>query len=383
MNILFISYSFTPHEGGVQRVTDILTKEFQKRGHNVYYLCGRTENEGKCINIAAPVYYMDKTLDQAFDNRSIDLYVEYLKELNINIIIDQYPIRSKSDFFLKKADENILKISCYHGMPFGFISDKLKALTQCTFALKRIPLQIYWKLLDLFYAYRFFCITKYSDKLCLLSNYYIEDVLEKVPCIDQKKLCAIGNPNTFSLTNSICWEEKDNIILFVGRISDDVKNLWDFIHVWELASEDLPLWRVEIIGDDKKCDAYKLYIKEKNILRISFKGVQTDIASYYRKAKIVCVTSRHEGWSMVITEGMSYGCIPCVYTTYGAVYNLIDNNENGILCEPYNVNNMANKIIALASDENTMRRLSMNCQIKVKQFNVENIADQWEKLFVK
>ena len=119
------------------------------------------------------------------------------------------------------------------------------------------------------------------------------------------------------------------------------------------------------------------------ILRISFKGVQTDIASYYRKAKIVCVTSRHEGWPMVITEGMSYGCIPCVYTTYGAVYNLIDNNENGILCEPYNVNNMANKIIALASDENTMRRLSMNCQIKVKQFNVENIADQWEKLFVK
>lgn len=39
MNILFVYPTiFNPIRGGVERVTDLLAKEFKNRGHNVFYL---------------------------------------------------------------------------------------------------------------------------------------------------------------------------------------------------------------------------------------------------------------------------------------------------------------------------------------------------------
>ena len=39
MNILFLFHcEINPNRGGVQRVTDVLAKEFKQRGHNVVFL---------------------------------------------------------------------------------------------------------------------------------------------------------------------------------------------------------------------------------------------------------------------------------------------------------------------------------------------------------
>ena len=50
MNILFVSDSpFNPILGGLERVTDVLARELQNRGHTINYLCGKIKPDKKCL----------------------------------------------------------------------------------------------------------------------------------------------------------------------------------------------------------------------------------------------------------------------------------------------------------------------------------------------
>ena len=55
MNILFISpIPIIPYFGGIERVTDILSRELQRRGHCVVFLCYRDKNVLSHNKFAAP-----------------------------------------------------------------------------------------------------------------------------------------------------------------------------------------------------------------------------------------------------------------------------------------------------------------------------------------
>lgn len=199
--------------------------------------------------------------------------------------------------------------------------------------------------------------------------------------ITQGKLISFGNPNSFDIPQNVDVFSKQNLVIFVGRIDMFVKNLKDFIKMWRIISEKNKEWRATIVGDGQDLDYLKKYSRENNIQRLEFVGNQTDVISYYKKAKFVCLTSVFEGWSMVLTEGMSYGCIPCVYGTYGAAYDIVDNNKCGFVTTPFSPEEMAEKIQSLIEDENLRQKFAFNAIEKVKMFTVEKIADKWEELF--
>ena len=56
-NILFVFHNpFDPSFGGTERVTDLLSKEFIKRGHNVFYLS--TRNKESEYKFPCTQYYL-------------------------------------------------------------------------------------------------------------------------------------------------------------------------------------------------------------------------------------------------------------------------------------------------------------------------------------
>ena len=60
MSILFIAYfQMEPSVGGIQRVTDILTNELIRRGHNVNYLSLQLGPTSPDLTTSAPQYYIN------------------------------------------------------------------------------------------------------------------------------------------------------------------------------------------------------------------------------------------------------------------------------------------------------------------------------------
>lgn len=373
MNILFFAYTF---DGGVGRVTDILAKELQKRGHSIYYLCGCEMIQ----NTDFKTFYLNGKATDPINNEELKKYRSILCQLNINVIINQYPLHKRGDILFRNTPSTIKKIAFYHGKPLQYIKYNLSSIH--IHSIKDVKNLLYWSKRFLIEKHRFQEIGKVSDIFCCLSYSFIEIIRPLLRLADQQKLKAIGNPNTFSIqeTTHYSLSNKENIILFIGRINDPVKNLKGFIEVWKLLWEKNPTWRVLIVGDDSRCESLKISLAKQRINNIEFTGKLQNVADIYKRAKIICITSHSEGWPMVLTEGMSYGCVPCVYATFESANEIITQQEDGILIPPYQTKTMADSIQYLINHPSILRQMAINARSHIKKFDVTHIVDKWESI---
>ncbi|WP_165153814.1 glycosyltransferase [Parabacteroides sp. ZJ-118] len=378
MNILFvIPGSFSPSLGGVERVTDLLAREFLQRNHKVYFLC--TYSGLDHSNSAVDVFCLSRAQESVFSDRSVCEYQKILEDNKIKIVINQKPLCEDGLFILENTPSSVKVVSVYHSKPFGDYLAKL-------IIWKRKG--IMGKFVSLFYRYKiqqtkhiFRKIIDKSDCLCLLSGSYIKELGRFLDLEDCKKLRAINNPNIFDHgKNSLCYSAKENVLLFVGRLAFFQKNTLEFIKVWEIVSKNNPSWRAEIVGNDTGCQKEHDYVEKNRIKRCEFVGYVQDVSSYYEKASVICMTSHYEGWPMVLIEAMSRGCVPVVYKTFSAIHDIIT-DTNGILIEPYDINSMARGIQYLIDNPHVRSRMAVSAVDSQRKFDVSSIADEWEKLF--
>lgn len=121
-------------------------------------------------------------------------------------------------------------------------------------------------------------------------------------------------------------------------------------------------------------------MKRNNVQNIELIGRQDNVEDYYARAKFVVVTSWSESWCMSITEGMVFGCVPCVFGTYETVFDMITDGESGIITKPTE-KDMAERLQYYVDNETQREQLSRNAIEMVKHFDVSIIANQWLDLF--
>jgi glycosyltransferase involved in cell wall biosynthesis len=197
-------------------------------------------------------------------------------------------------------------------------------------------------------------------------------------CAD--KIIAISNP-----IESVTVDEhpKEKYVLFVGRLYREAKRPDRIIAVWKQIYRQVPQWKLIIVGDGPLRAELEAYCSKNNIENISFVG-QTDPTIYYQKAAIICVTSTCEGFSLVLGEALANGVVPIAFDSYGAVHDLISNNETGLLVKPYSTRKYADALSHLLKDETLLNRLRNNITHDFsffQKFSMERIVSQWLDLF--
>lgn len=391
MNILFLfARPIIPHMGGVQRVTHMLAEEMLCRGYNVVFLSTgydyRTGNNENDVNatIAKQYFLISKNNKDVITKE----YQDILKEENIDIVINQMP-HCDTDYLLSITPKEIRKISCIHIQPFNtqtYPEELLKYTKGKTWKEKLyisfcrlFPNYYKKKTRDVEHARLKNALTV-SDYLCLLSEHYIPRVLKYMPQADEKKLIAVNNPaEVIDFDIKECKKEK--IILWVGRVTNNPKNIPAFIDVWNIMSKKNTDWKAIIIGDGPDLEYNKEYAKKRNVERLEFAGRQQNVAQFYNKAAFSGITSISEGWGMTIVEAMSYGCVPFVYDTYESLHNIIDDNKNGIIVKPFNKEEMIQRIQEIIDNKDKYVAVQQNAIEKVKTFSIEKIVDKWEEIF--
>lgn len=123
----------------------------------------------------------------------------------------------------------------------------------------------------------------------------------------------------------IPFNDRENIILTVGRLGTEPKASEILIDAFRLAKSNIPNWKLYMIGPLE--DWFKEYTEEwfnrypEMRDSIIFTGNITDrsiVSEYYKRAKIFVLPSRHEGFSLTLTEAGSNGDfiigtkIPCI-----------------------------------------------------------------------
>lgn len=95
-----------------------------------------------------------------------------------------------------------------------------------------------------------------------------------------------------------------------------------------------------------------------------------------RKAAVVVAASRYEVFPYVLLEAFRQGC-PVVATRVGGIPEIVQDERNGLLAEPGNAEDLAEKIVRLLKDRELAGRLGRQAREDCEErFNLEKIARQ-------
>ena len=144
------------------------------------------------------------------------------------------------------------------------------------------------------------------------------------------------------------FEQKENIILTVGRIGVTQKQNHILLEAFAKVAGDLPDWNVRLVGgiDDKfKPYIEKFFATNPNLRgRVTFTGLITDKATLldeYKRAKIFCLTSNFEGGTPnVVAEALFNGCFT-IASSFDAAGDMIDDGRCGRVFPIGNVDALA------------------------------------------
>lgn len=189
-----------------------------------------------------------------------------------------------------------------------------------------------------------------------------------------KNMDVIPNPLSFNPEISSNLENK--IVICVGKISYQ-KGQDVLIKAWEKVHNNHPDWQLHLYGKEN------LSILDTNNLsmNIQYFPPAKDIEDKYLESSIYVMSSRFEGFGMVLIEAMACG-VPCVSfdCDYGPS-DIIQDNEDGFIVDNGNINELSNHLIYLIQDANLRKAYGSKAKINAQRFAIGNIANQWDNLF--
>ncbi|MCF2674457.1 glycosyltransferase family 4 protein [Fusobacterium varium] len=233
--------------------------------------------------------------------------------------------------FLKKFFKNIDLISCETKECF----DEIKENGLCNFDI--------------------------SDKLIYIQNGFDEDYLTE---------------NNIKVKK---FEEKENMMITVGRIGTEQKNNEMLLNV--ISKIDLKDWKIYIIGP--YTEEFKKYYddfiksnpakKDKVILvgNIEDKNLLYD---YYNRAKVFLLTSRWEGFAIVYPEALRFGNY-IITTDVGGAKDITNNGEIGVVTEVENEEQYKKEILKVINEEiNLEEKYNQSLKWSEEKFLWNNIV---------
>lgn len=220
-----------------------------------------------------------------------------------------------------------------------------------------------------------------SDAYTVLCEPYKDQIAAELG-IDAatSQIYPIENPER--LVEDICWE-KDNVVMFCGRFENWSKRVDRLLRIWSKVQERLPQWRLVLVGDGADGAMLRQMAQDLDLQRVSFEGMQKNIAGYYDRASVVAMTSETEGWPLALSEAQAYGCIGIAFGCTAGVSEILGTDgECGFVVPPFDEDKYAETLVKIASmSEDEKMRIRRNAVERRRRYAPEVIAEKWRQLF--
>ena len=191
-------------------------------------------------------------------------------------------------------------------------------------------------------------------------------------------------PTSHTGSNSDC-----PLILSVGRLVEK-KGFQDLLQALLIVKRSGQQFRCAIYGDGPLHQRLKAWIEENNMAgEVFLKGdiTQQELISVYQNASLFILTpvqmedGDRDGIPNVLLEAMAVG-LPVITTAVSGIPELVENDQNGLLYQPHDVDGISSGIIELLGNADKRRRLGNAASKKVReQFNIDQAAKQLKILF--
>lgn len=143
---------------------------------------------------------------------------------------------------------------------------------------------------------------------------------------------------------------------------------------------DHPSWELHIYGPGTQCDSLRDQIRGRQLDdRVRLKGRTNRIGAVFSRAAVFALTSRHEGFGLVVVEAMRCG-LPVVSFDSGGPAEIITHGHDGLLVPDGETQAFAAALAELMADEPRRERMGAAATSTAKRYDMAVIGPQWAKL---
>lgn len=190
---------------------------------------------------------------------------------------------------------------------------------------------------------------------------------------------VIPDPLTFS--SSSCSPLTEKRVIAVGRYVYQ-KGFDLLLKSWSIVEKKCPDWILTIIGQGERLQ-YENLIDELKIDRTRCKllGPTERIQDEYMRSSLLVLSSRFEGFGMVLVEAMACGLPVVSFDCPCGPKDIIQNNVDGVLVESGNVEKLAEAIVMMIQNAEQRKNMATKAIENVQRFKMDQIAELWKSLF--
>jgi glycosyltransferase involved in cell wall biosynthesis len=194
-----------------------------------------------------------------------------------------------------------------------------------------------------------------------------------------KNLAVIPNPLWFS--SDVVSSLTNKRVIAVGRHAYE-KGYDRMFAAWKQVVKKYPEWMLDIYGDDNPEYDIRQIARDTGVeTSVNFILPTKNIIGAYINSSICLMTSRYEGFGMVLLEAMACG-VPCVaFNCPVGPSDIISNTIDGVLVKDGKIEDLVKSVLLLIED--TALRLEMGAKAKKSSeaYNLDVIMQQWDVLF--
>lgn len=346
-------------KGGAERSCAMLSQMLSEMGHEVHLVL---------LNDSISYPYSGNILNLGLLKKGKDTFAKrlkrfrkfraFIKENDFDYIIDQ---RSKNQYFRELFYHKYL----YHRVQTIYIahsSNKEGYLTQYPKKFAKI------------------CNGNYAN--VAVSNYIEEHVLKAAGIQKTKTIHNAYDPKWFEDGGKVPEVlQNKRYILSYGRIVDSIKDFTFLIHAFETSR----IWEqnvsLVIMGDGPDKEKLTRFAQTTQAAAfIHFLPFHSSPFSIIKKAAFVALTSKYEGFPMVIVESLSLGTPVVSLDIISGPNEIIEPNSNGLLIKERSIPLFAAAMEKMITDTDLYQRCKRNAMPSVKRFSMAEIAKKWNDL---
>lgn len=214
---------------------------------------------------------------------------------------------------------------------------------------------------------------KRLDKLVVLTE------KDRASWVELDNVVSIPDPLSFAPKATSQLTKKR--VVAIARYSHE-KGIDLLLEAWSQVEEQNKDWRLDIFGDGERSP----YEQQMDVLAIDRQRCvlhprTNDVEQEYCNSGMFVLSSRFEGFGMVIVEAMSCGLPVVSFDCPWGPQSIITDGDDGLLAENGNVSDLAAKLLLLMSDDSLRRQMGSAAAKNVQRFSLDTIGRQWKTLF--
>lgn len=170
-------------------------------------------------------------------------------------------------------------------------------------------------------------------------------------------------------------------VIFVGRLNEQ-KGLEYLVETWERVHQKHKDWTLQIYGDGDQRDLLHHLIREAKMEDTVIVNQPTrQIMDRYLESSIFLLTSRFEGFGMVLIEAMACGVPVVSFDCPWGPADIIKNGEDGFLVGYLNTIEAAEKVVQLIESPELRKEMGIRARENVQRYSRNTVMKQWIDLF--